>query len=309
MDVQALLAPDASSSLGESRARVLDLLRAADPPLGVQEVADQAGLHPNTARFHLDALVDAGLAAREPQPRETPGRPSMAYQATESDGPTGQRHYRLLAEMLTSMIAGVVPQPGERAAEAGREWGRYLTEPPPPYQRLDAGEAIERLTAALAEIGFAPEAVADGSGTGCGCISARSARWPSATRMSYVRCTLALSAGCSSSSGRRSPRTGCSPSPSRASALRNSVLGRRSRPALSTRPGRGRDAYRCDGLSRRRRHSRASGYLDRSVREALTHQALARKQTRWPVPGRGSRNPPNLLPLILHPCHENRVGT
>ncbi len=164
MDVQALLAPDASAPLGESRARVLDLLRAAGRPLGVQEVAEQASLHTNTARFHLDALVEAGLAERESQPRETPGRPSMAYQAAGGDGLTGQRHYRLLAEMLTSMIAGVVSQPGEAAAEAGREWGRYLTEPPPPYQRLDAGEAIERLTAALAEIGFAPEVIADGSG-------------------------------------------------------------------------------------------------------------------------------------------------
>lgn len=163
MDVQALLAPDAGAPLGESRARVLDLLRAAGRPLGVQEIAEQVGLHPNTARFHLDALVEAGLAARESQPRETPGRPIMAYQAAAGDGPAGQRHYRLLAEMLTSMIAGVVPQPDQAAAEAGREWGRYLTQAPPPYQRLEAGQAVERLSAALAELGFAPETVAAGS--------------------------------------------------------------------------------------------------------------------------------------------------
>lgn len=164
--MQAWLAPDATAALGESRARVLDLLRSAGRPLGVQKVAEQAGLHPNTARFHLDALVYAGLAARESQPRETPGRPSMAYRITGSDGPTGPagpRRYRLLAEMLTSMIAGVMPDPSEAAVEAGREWGRYLTEPPPPYQRLDAGQAIGKLTAALAEIGFASEAVAEGS--------------------------------------------------------------------------------------------------------------------------------------------------
>jgi predicted ArsR family transcriptional regulator len=164
MDVQALLAPDAGAPLGESRARVLDLLRAAGRPLGVQEVAEQAGLHPNTARFHLDALVEAGLATREQRPRETPGRPSMAYQATDGEGQAGRRHYRLLAEMLTSMIAGVMPQPGEAAAQAGREWGRYLTEQPPPYQGPDAGQAIEKLVAVLQEIGFAPEVAAEGSG-------------------------------------------------------------------------------------------------------------------------------------------------
>jgi len=163
MDVQALLTPDAGAPLGQSRAHVLDLLRAAGSPAGVRDIADQAGLHPNTARFHLDALVDAGLAARAPKERTTPGRPSMAYRAVAGGETMGRRRYRLLAEMLTSLISGMLPKPGEAAGEAGREWGRYLTEPPPPYQRLDAGEAVERLTAILAEIGFAPEAVTDGT--------------------------------------------------------------------------------------------------------------------------------------------------
>ena len=163
MDVQALLTPDAGAPLGQSRAHVLDLLRAAGSPAGVRDIADQAGLHPNTARFHLDALVDAGLAARAPKERTTPGRPSMAYRAVAGGETMGRRRYRLLAEMLTSLISGMLPKPGEAAGEAGREWGRYLTEPPPPYQRLDAGEAIERLTATMAEIGFAPEAVTDGT--------------------------------------------------------------------------------------------------------------------------------------------------
>ena len=163
MDAQALLTPEAGPALGQSRAHVLDLLRAAGSPAGVQEIAGRAGLHPNTARFHLDALVDAGLAARAPKERTTPGRPSIAYRAVEGGAPAGRRRYRLLAEMLTSLIAGVMPKPGQAAAEAGREWGRYLTEQPPPYQRLGAGEAVERLTATLEEVGFAPEAVAGGT--------------------------------------------------------------------------------------------------------------------------------------------------
>jgi predicted ArsR family transcriptional regulator len=163
MDVQALLAPDTGSPLGQSRARVLDLLRAADSPLGVQEVADRTGLHPNTARFHLDGLVEAGLAAREPQPRATPGRPSMAYRAADGGDPAGDRRYRLLAEMLTSLITGMMPDPGKAAVSAGREWGAYLTEQPPPYRRPGTGEAIARLSAIMEELGFAPRAVADGT--------------------------------------------------------------------------------------------------------------------------------------------------
>jgi predicted ArsR family transcriptional regulator len=162
MDVQALLAPDAGPPLGQSRAKVLDLLRAAGAPLGVRQVADRAGLHANTARFHLDALVEAGLAARAPLARSGPGRPSTAYWAVEG-GAAGRRRYRLLAEMLSSLIAGVMPEPGQAAAEAGREWGRYLTEQPAPYRRLDADEAVGRLTATLEEIGFAPEPAAGGT--------------------------------------------------------------------------------------------------------------------------------------------------
>jgi predicted ArsR family transcriptional regulator len=163
MDLQGLLAPDAGAPLGESRGRVLGLLRAADGPVSVQEIADQSGLHPNTARYHLDLLVDAGMATREPRPQTTPGRPSMAYRAS-AGGPSGHRHYRLLAEMLASMIAGIVPDPGDAATEAGREWGRYITEQPPPFQRLDARQSVEKLTAALDEIGFAPETMTEGSG-------------------------------------------------------------------------------------------------------------------------------------------------
>lgn len=161
MDIRATLAPDTAPALGRSRARVLDLLREAASPLGVQDVADRSGLHPNTARFHLDGLAEAGLATREPQARATPGRPSMAYRAAGSDPAPGRR-YRLLAEMLSSLIARTMPEPGGAAAEAGREWGAYLTEQPPPYRPLDASEAVAKLETILDELGFAPRILPEG---------------------------------------------------------------------------------------------------------------------------------------------------
>jgi predicted ArsR family transcriptional regulator len=163
MDVKALLAPDTAPALGPRRADVLDLLRAARSAVSVREIADRTRLHPNTARFHLDALVDAGLATRATRARSAPGRPCMAYQAVEGGAP-GRRQYRLLAEMLASLVAGVLPEPGEAAAEAGREWGRYITERPAPFQRVDAYGAVEGLAAILQELGFAPETEPDGPG-------------------------------------------------------------------------------------------------------------------------------------------------
>ncbi len=161
MDVRALLAPDQGASLGESRTRVLGLLRAAGSPLGVQEIAHRTGLHTNTARFHLDGLVEAGLAERTPEARARPGRPRTVYRALDAGGTIGRRSYHLLAEILSNLIADTTAEPGGAATEAGRIWGRYLTQRPAPFQHLDADQAIERLTGTLQEIGFAPEATGD----------------------------------------------------------------------------------------------------------------------------------------------------
>jgi predicted ArsR family transcriptional regulator len=161
MDTEQLLAAEDVPPLGRSRADVLDMLRTAEGPLGVRDVAQRMGLHQNTARFHLEALVEAGLATRETEGRETPGRPRISYRAV-AGGPAGQRRYRLLAEMLTTLIAGTMPEPAGAAEEAGREWGAYLTEQPPPYERLTAAEAVAKLTAIMAELGFAPQPEDDG---------------------------------------------------------------------------------------------------------------------------------------------------
>jgi len=162
VDTRDLLAPDAGPALGYSRGRVLDLLRDADAPLTAADVARQCGLHPNTARFHLDALTEAGLAARETVRRNmAQGRPSVGYRvagAGQASAPSGERRYRLLAEMLASLVAGLVDNPAATAERAGREWGGFLAGPPPPYQRPSATEALAGLTGLLAGIGFDPQA-------------------------------------------------------------------------------------------------------------------------------------------------------
>jgi predicted ArsR family transcriptional regulator len=156
MSERSLIDPGSGPVLGSSRGRVLEVLRSAGSPLGVQDIAERTDLHPNTARFHLDGLVDVGLVEREAEERGQPGRPRMVYRAAVTDLPAGRRSYRLLAEMLTSLIADTVPEPDKAAASAGEAWGRYLAERPPPSHRVDAAEALRRLTAVLADVGFAP---------------------------------------------------------------------------------------------------------------------------------------------------------
>lgn len=161
MGEHALTDPGAGLSLGESRSRVLEVLRAAGRPMGVQEITEQVGLHPNTARFHLDGLVDAGLAERRAEERSQPGRPRMVYVVTTADVSAGQRSYRLLAQMLTSLVADTLPEPGRAAETAGEVWGRYLAQRPAPSQRVDGAEGVRRLSAVLTDAGFAPDEVVD----------------------------------------------------------------------------------------------------------------------------------------------------
>ncbi|MFD2415315.1 helix-turn-helix transcriptional regulator [Amycolatopsis pigmentata] len=150
-----------SAALGESRARVLGLLRAAGRSLGVKDVAERSGLHPNTARFHLDGLVERGFAERETEDRSRPGRPRMVYRALTGTTTAGRRSYRLLAEMLTGLVTEAVPDPQQAAVAAGEAWGRFLVERPPRDRHVDAEEALRRLSAVLAEAGFAPGPVSD----------------------------------------------------------------------------------------------------------------------------------------------------
>lgn len=161
MSERALTDAGPGPVLGESRAQVLELLRAADGPLGVRQIASRTNLHANTARFHLDGLVEAGLAERHVEERKQPGRPRMVYQASSGDAATGQRSYQLLAAMLTTLIAGELPRPRDAAVTTGQEWGHYLAQRPAPLERVDAGEGIRRLSAVLADVGFAPGPVDD----------------------------------------------------------------------------------------------------------------------------------------------------
>lgn len=140
-----------------SRARVLQMLRDSAHPLGVREVAEVLGVHPNTARVHLEGLVDADLAAPEQEKLDAPGRPRTVYAAVAAGTQIGQRNFSMLATILTGMVAMSVPDPVGISLEAGQAWGRYLSERPVPHQQVDAEQTLDRLQDILQEVGFDPD--------------------------------------------------------------------------------------------------------------------------------------------------------
>jgi predicted ArsR family transcriptional regulator len=138
-----------------SRARILAEL-ADRGPLDARELAGRVGLHVNTVRVHLNALADAGLVSSETLPPQGRGRPRVAYQATAAAGEDAGRRYRLLAEILTALVARFGPDAAEQLEEIGEVWGQYLVDTPPPFATLSETDAVERLVALLDEIGFQP---------------------------------------------------------------------------------------------------------------------------------------------------------
>jgi predicted ArsR family transcriptional regulator len=124
------------------RRRALQQLRAYAGAASAVEVGEPLGLHPNTARFHLDALVEAGLAVRSTEDRATPGRPRVLYAVPPGDV-TEQDGYRVLAEILTTALGHADSTPGTAAEAAGVERGRVLA-----AERLGSGPT--RVTATRA---------------------------------------------------------------------------------------------------------------------------------------------------------------
>ncbi|MEV6806345.1 helix-turn-helix domain-containing protein [Streptomyces sp. NPDC051132] len=140
------------------RRALLDVLRAAPSPLGVAQAAERMGLHPNTVRFHLDALMADGLVEPRTEKPAGPGRPRTVYTARPGMDRGGPRDYRLLARMLLSRWAATAGPAEARAQarETGRAWGGFLADPPAPGGTPTPERSTAGLLGLLDGLGFAP---------------------------------------------------------------------------------------------------------------------------------------------------------
>jgi predicted ArsR family transcriptional regulator len=119
----------------------------AHPSSTATEVAAGAGVHLNTARSHLAALEEAGIAERRAE-RLGVGRPAVRFNLSRGWRPSGDE---LLG--LASFLAALLSSGGERAAlrRAAADWGRR-------WAREASGQSRERrLLGALRRLGFEAE--------------------------------------------------------------------------------------------------------------------------------------------------------
>ena len=144
--------------LSGPRGAVLERLQLSAQPVTIAELAADMGVHPNTAREHLDALVARGLVTREQAAAKGRGRPAWRYTAAD-DHPEPDprvRDYAGLAAALAGHLARTSPNPTGDGLAAGWAWGRSLVSnrPPSRHGTSPRHEIVELLD----ELGFAPEA-------------------------------------------------------------------------------------------------------------------------------------------------------
>jgi predicted ArsR family transcriptional regulator len=112
------------------RQAILEALRGEGDGLDTNQLAERLDLHPNTIRWHLGLLAHAGLVAATPERRHRRGRPSIVHRLTGEGVARGRDEYRLLATMLTDVVAAY-GDGATHAYDAGVRWGRHLRQAEP----------------------------------------------------------------------------------------------------------------------------------------------------------------------------------
>ncbi|GAB3347774.1 helix-turn-helix transcriptional regulator [Modestobacter lapidis] len=145
----------ARAALSRSRALVLGTLQSRPAPSSLTTLAGITGLHPNTVREHLDALVEQGLVHRERAAPRGRGRPAWLYRTSAGDPTDRPSPSTGLAVALASALARSSGDARRDAIAAGAAWGQELARDRPPADAGGRG-AREEVLELLGELGFAP---------------------------------------------------------------------------------------------------------------------------------------------------------
>lgn len=142
--------------LSRSRAALLETLAGQPEPTSLAALIAATGLHANTLREHLAALVQHGLVRRRRAEPSGRGRPAWLYEAVEDDQRSSRPEYAGLAATLASVILRTSDSPREDAILAGVEWGRELARSTGKPKQGKVSVARRQVVDLLEEIGFAP---------------------------------------------------------------------------------------------------------------------------------------------------------
>ncbi|MEU4640652.1 helix-turn-helix domain-containing protein [Micromonospora sp. NPDC023814] len=142
-----------------SRASILEIIKASGGGMTIAEVGERAGLHPSTARAHLDRLVDAGLLVKARASGGQPGRPAWRYRTVAAEAPAPAPYRALAVALLDHLSRRNRGDVRAEAARAGQDWGRQLAAVTPP-----GDDPTDVLLAVLRGLGFSPRLHHTGDG-------------------------------------------------------------------------------------------------------------------------------------------------
>jgi predicted ArsR family transcriptional regulator len=139
---------------------VRHLAREDSATLG--ELAEAAGVHPNTVRAHVAALEEAQVLVSNQKAATGPGRPAAEYRLADGWG-LSSTDFLELAGLLAAALVRARPD-AEALRATGADWGRYLVGRP---GRHDAATQVSR---ALERLGFQADLTGETvSVSGCPC--------------------------------------------------------------------------------------------------------------------------------------------
>lgn len=147
-----------------ARQAVIDLLTSRGPMTAAM-AADRLDLHVTTVRFHLEQLVDAGLASASFEKQPGAGRPRKVYVATGRAASTSvARNQAALATLATLLLDVCSPQDGSAGSPTpealGRKWASEHVTPDLAVPADSLGRWMAKVGAVvdvLADWGYTPE--------------------------------------------------------------------------------------------------------------------------------------------------------
>ncbi|TCJ97167.1 transcriptional regulator [Nocardia alba] len=134
------------SAAPRQRDKVLALVRDSLEPLDAPVIARALDIHPTTARFHLNALIEDGAVEGTWLPSQTVGRPRKGYVAVGADPAAA------LLDALLAQLGDTAAERQGKAAAAGRVWADTLSTPE--VEATEVPDPVTVVTATLARLGF-----------------------------------------------------------------------------------------------------------------------------------------------------------
>ena len=147
---ETVLSASSGRPMSASRRAILTLLRDQPEAVPQHAIEQHTGLHGNTIREHLVALVDSGQIRRFRDQPSGRGRPVWLY-APVID-PDGDSHADLVLALAETILTSSSDPTGD-AIRAGELWGASMAVEPP----LQDDEPRDQVIAVLDKLGFAPE--------------------------------------------------------------------------------------------------------------------------------------------------------